>query len=286
MNLHSKLLSGLAALALFAYTAPASFADDMSADDQETLIPSEEPTSEEWETGESETQETVLPADEPADEFESEPEVSEDVVTEEDLYGDDVDSEVQEEVVPEGRETIIVAQPRGAAQPLDNIILELGGGASTFTQDLGDALEGGAGYTGRAVWGARNPLGVELAYFGAVNPIEGAGADDIFDVGEIDTDTSVFTNSAEALARINFLGARSAVKPFLAGGANYTRFDSDTLLDGTEVFAIPVAAGLQFFPLDNFTIGARGEYRFLTEWIDDVPDGDQWGGTLTVGANF
>lgn len=262
----TRLLGGLAALALtLALTPAVSTADEMMTDesvdnpDAEVVIPSEpgEPGA------------VVVPEEEDALSAEEQ---------------DALDEEVQEEVVPR-EETIVITEPRGA-KPLDNVLVELGGGASTFTGELGDVTQGGAGWTGRVVIGARTTLGFELSYFGAANTIEGLDVD-ITDVGDLGNDNTVISSAGEGLVRLNLLGARAPVKPFVAGGANYTRFDSDTLFDNTEALGFPLAAGVQFYPMDNFTIGARGDYRILTDLIDEnMPNGNQWGGMLTIGANF
>lgn len=273
-----KLLGGFTALALTLALSPAGWADEMATEpslespDAEVVIPAE--------PGEPDA--LVVPGEESEDVLGEEDRIEEDVLSEEEK--DAIDEEVQEEVVPR-EETIVITQPRGPA-PLDNVLVELGGGASTYTGELGDVTEGGAGWTGRVVIGARTMLGFELSYFGAANTIEGLDVG-IGDVGDLDTDNTVIASAGEGLLRLNFLGARAPVKPFVAGGANYTRFDSDTLFDNTEALGFPLAAGVQFYPTDNFTIGARGDYRILTDLIDEnLPDGNQWGGMLTVGANF
>jgi hypothetical protein len=196
----------------------------------------------------------------------------------------------QETVVPgaagEGR-TVVIETPR-AAPSVNQTVIEVGAGAETFSGRLGDQLQGGAGWTGRLIFGAKSPLGMELGYTGAVNPVEGQGISNALgDVGDLSSNNSVTTNQGEALLRANLAGARSRVIPFVAGGANYTRMDSSTgILDNVDAVGIPFAAGLQFYPVSNFTIGARGDYKILTRWIDSIPSGNQWGGMLTVGANF
>lgn len=261
-----KLLGGFAALALTLALTPAAWAGDdaMTTDpnadnpDAEVVIPSE--PGEPGAVVVPEEEDSVSPAEQDA-----------------------IQDEVQEEAVPR-QETVVVTQPRGA-KPLDNVLVEIGGGASTFTGELGDVTEGGAGWTGRVVIGARTMLGFELSYFGAANTIEGLDVN-ITDVGDLGNDNTVISSAGEGLVRVNFLGPRAPVKPFVAGGANYTRFDSDTLFDNREALGFPLAAGAQFY-MGNFTIGARGDYRILTDLIDEnMPNGNQWGGMLTVGANF
>lgn len=260
MAFKDKLLGGFAALALALAFSPAAMADDTAPDqsadnpDAEVVIPSEpgEPGA------------VVVPEEEQGTDQQQ-------------------DQGVQEEAVP--REQTIVVQPQRAA-PLDNVLVEIGGGGSTYTGQLGDVTKGGAGWAGRVVIGARTMLGFELGYFGAANTIEGTGVN-ISDVGDLGNDNTVVSSAGEGLVRLNFLGARAPVKPFVAGGANYTRFDSDTLFDNREALGFPLAAGVQFYPTNNFSIGARGDYRILTDLIDEnLPNGDQWGGMLTVGANF
>lgn len=244
-----KALGALAAAAFVAVAPPVVQAQDM-LDDDTVVVPSDEGGAVIDEGAPGATQETVVPGSEGGD------------------------------------STVVITAPR-AAPPVNQTVVEIGGGAQTFSGELGDTLQGGAGWTGRVIFGAKSPIGLELGYAGSVNPIEGQGIGGAGDFGDLDTDNSVTTNQGEGLLRVNFAGPRSPVKPFVAGGANYTRMDSNTTFDNLDAIGFPLAAGLQFYPANNFSIGARGEYKILTEWVDDnLPSGDQWGGMLTVGANF
>lgn len=300
MKSHFKWLSGLAAVGLFA-AAPVAFADGPAVEEpNETIIvPSDEGA----------TSPDVLPA---PDQLEEDMTIEEEVVPapELDQGMETQDQGTQEEVVPapmppaqqsedttvvppaQSTPNVVIVNPEPAAQPrkrdLNNVLVEAGGGVASFSEDLGDQLDGGAGWTGRAIIGARTPIGVEVGYLGAVNAFETDPT--IENITDVDTDNSVITTSGEALARVNFLGRRSPLKPFIAGGAGYLRLDTNeetSGLDDQDTISFPLAAGVQVFPTDNISIGARGNYRILSGLLDNgFVDGNQWDGILSVGANF
>jgi opacity protein-like surface antigen len=209
---------------------------------------------------------------------------------EEDFPAQEFEEDVQtdefgEEFTPEDAETVIVVPTTPQARPLPNIGVEIGGGVQSFTEGLGDVTSGGAGYSARAIFGPRSYLGLELGYMGAYNEAESTETLD-------NTTAAVYTNSGEALVRVNFFGNRSPVRPFIAGGVNYTYLDSEVStpiggfdLDGRDGIGFPAVAGIQFMPTDNFTVSARGNYTYLSNILDERL-GNQYGGSLNIGALF
>lgn len=193
------------------------------------------------------------------------------------LFGSE--EEIREAVVPIG------GKPEPKIHPF---IVEAGAGLANYTANLGQVTQGGAGWALRGIWGARGWLAGEVGYTGSSNegeffsqhePLPG----NLDPVGE-----RVVSTAAEALARVNFGGKEGTWRPFVAGGAGYFRLDSDAAdLDGFEALSFPVAGGVQIYPKEPLSIGLRGTYTILTDFIDDAfPTGNQFGGMLTVGANF
>lgn len=182
-------------------------------------------------------------------------------------------------------------QSRGPKDFKDTIVLEAGAGGSTYTEDLGDVTRGGTEWSGRAILGARWPVGLELGYTGTFNAIEGTGVDS---EGAVRDDRSIISNAGEALARISLVPNKAMVRPFIAGGVNYLRLDTDNrsatfadTIDNQDTIGFPLAAGVQVFPWKNLSIGARGDYKILTDILtEDFPAGNQWGGALTIGGHF
>ncbi len=175
--------------------------------------------------------------------------------------------------------------PEPASGPHPNLGIELGGGFQTFTGELGDRTNAGFGVNLRAILGVRSRVGLELGYLGAFNVAE--RTEDLEK-----TTATLYSNSAEALARLSFSGHRSAVRPYIAGGVNFTRMDTrlstplgSRELDNRNGIGVPLAAGVQIMPDEGFTVSARANYNVLTGILDERL-GDQWGVTLAAGALF
>lgn len=205
----------------------------------------------------------------------------------------DSGNDVGETTVPMGGDDVQeAAVPTGTARPAsiisNNVGIEIGGGLSTFTDDLGADLQGGASFTGRFILGTRSTFGMEAAYFGAANGLDTVNNELAIDIGNVNSKATVYSNSAEVLGRVNLSGASWPVRPFIAGGVSYFRLDSDRVaFDDKDAMGFPVAAGLQIYPWQYLTVGLRGEYKFLVDpFSNDFPGGDQYGGSLTVGAAF
>lgn len=188
----------------------------------------------------------------------------------------------RETVVPgEQEQNVVVLQPtQPHARALPGVAVELGGGYNNFTQDLGDTLRGGGDWSVRGIWGVNRQAGIEAAYFGSANRF-----------GDETRNEYAITSAGELLGRVHIARPGAMIKPFVGAGLDYFRLDvieeTNDPLDGMQSIGIPVAAGVNVYPMKNLNIGARGSYRFLTEWLDeDFPDGDQWNVGLTVGAAF
>lgn len=174
-----------------------------------------------------------------------------------------------------------------AKSGLPNVAVELGAGLQTFSGQIGDVLQGGIGYSGRIIVGARSRFGVELGYLGAWNEAERTQTLD-------KTAANVYANSEELLGRVNFGGTRALVKPFLAAGASYLHFNAaiSTPIGGLDLrdrdlIGMPLVAGLQLLPGTEFTVSLRGNYTLLTDWIDrNVASGNEWGAMASAGAVF
>ena len=200
----------------------------------------------------------------------------EDVVPRDHDRMDDPWADEWDEDLDRDENDVEVVMPEPAAPPVrePQVAIEIGGGYSDFTGDLGDQLHDGGNWDVRGIFGTASPIAIEATYFGSAN-------------GLVAEDGTAITTAGELQARLNVLQPADFVQPFIAGGANYFRIDSDGALDNVQAIGFPVTAGLQVFPTDNFTIGARGSYRFLTDLIDDdFPGGDNWNVGLTVGATF
>jgi opacity protein-like surface antigen len=188
---------------------------------------------------------------------------------------------------PENPETIVLypEEPRRPALP--NIGVEVGAGFQTFTEELGDVTSAGLGYNLRFIFGPRSRLALEVGYLGGLAEAERT---EVFQ----QTAVSVYSNSGEVLARLNFFGNRDLVRPFIAGGANFTRINSSlstpigtTELDRLNGLGFPLVGGVQFLPSENFLVSARANYNVLTAVVDDdFPPGNQWGAMLSAGAMF
>ncbi len=162
--------------------------------------------------------------------------------------------------------------------------LEVGLGVSDFTQGLDRATDPGAGWDVRAVFGVRSPVGLEVAYIGAMNDLDAVA----------DEDARLLTTGGEAMIRASL---PSPVRPFVAAGigvhnhAVVTDIDEARAQfnDSTDI-AVPAAAGIQIDLAPNVTLGGRFTYRWLfdDEVIadEDATVAQSWAATARLGALF
>lgn len=168
-------------------------------------------------------------------------------------------------------------------------LIQVGGGVHGFTTGLDDVTDPGAAWDVRAVFAPKNPIGMEGAYFGALNDFQGTD------------EASLMTNGGEALLRANFGGDAGDVQPYVAAGlgvANQQVVDRDDLAetieteqfqDSTDIL-VPAAAGVDVYLADTVTLGARLGYKY---YFDDQIRADQdaadiqaWTATARLGAAF
>jgi opacity protein-like surface antigen len=160
--------------------------------------------------------------------------------------------------------------------------LEFQAGYTNFTGDLGEALGDGANWALRAIFNTHRHVGAEVAYYGATSSIE-------------DSDRNAVSSSFESLARFHFLKSTHRIQPFAGAGVSWFRLvstreeallptDDGDLATSLHSLAIPLAAGVSFYPQRNLSLGLRGEYRLLTNAFGSrTPSGDSYSISLTLG---
>lgn len=173
-----------------------------------------------------------------------------------------------------------------------NQVLEVGGGVNDYTQGLNGATDPGTAWDVRAIFGARSPIGLEAAYVGALNNLNGEARD-------------LMMNGGEALLRVNL--TQADIQPFLAAGVgihNFSLVDIRSNDDGevgtgdveatqygdSTDLSVPAAAGVQAYINDRVTLGGRVSYRYIFE--DQVvadeaaTDAQSWAATARLGVAF
>ena len=183
----------------------------------------------------------------------------------------------------------VFAQSRVVVDDEPDAVLQVGGGVNDFTTGLDDVTDPGAGWDVRAIFAPKNPLGMEAAYFGALNPLDGSD------------DVSLLTNGGEALIRANLGGEGGDVQPYIAGGLGLASqsivsrddatddVNSEQYGDSTDI-VVPAAAGLDIYLADTVTIGARLGYKFYfddeVKADSDATNAQAWTATARLGAAF
>lgn len=181
------------------------------------------------------------------------------------------------------QETTVVVRER----PMQ--VIEIGAGATDFTQGLNDETDPGFAWDVRAIFGTASPIGVELAYVGSLNDLNTT----------TNEDANLMLNGGEAMLRLNL--TNGDIQPFVAAGAglhNYTVVDVDSAdadvntseFDDSTDIAIPVAAGIQAYLNDRVTLGARVTYRYIFDdqvvADEDATDAQSWAATARLGVAF
>lgn len=174
--------------------------------------------------------------------------------------------------------------------PPTNNELQLGAGVNTYRTGLDASTDSGTSFDLRLVFGARQPLGLEAAYAGALNDLKTS-------TGGTD---SLMMNSGEALLRLNLGGEGGAIQPYLAGGigvASLSVVDKNSLSsvnsgefgNSTDI-TVPAAAGIDAFIGNSVSIGARVGYRYF--FHDQVKanasaaDAQAWNASARLGVAF
>ena len=195
---------------------------------------------------------------------------------------------------------VVVEQPRAQQT------LQVGGGVNTFTRGFDGVTKPGAAYDVRAAFGVRNPLGLEIAYIGALNDLKGTSTSVSPSGASIDTNGDrLMQNGGEALLRLN-LGGNGDVIPYVGAGLGVTDSrivdqngntvaiksgGSGPAFDGNSTdLHVPAAAGVDAFIGDRVTLGARAAYKydFGNGLRSDVAKADiqSWQATARLGVAF
>jgi hypothetical protein len=185
--------------------------------------------------------------------------------------------------------------------PSANNVLQIGGGVNDFRTGLDSATDPGSAWDLRLIIGARQPIGLEAAYFGSMNDLNGTTAPGV--PGSTSGNPGLMVNSGEALLRANLGGVNGDIQPYVAAGAGVANLsvvnkddlsaaDSDVrsqFNNSTDV-TIPAAAGIDAFLGKSMTLGARVGYRYF--FRDQVradarsADAQQWNATARLGVAF
>lgn len=181
------------------------------------------------------------------------------------------------------------AQGRVVIDEDPDAVVQVGAGMNDFTTGLDDVTDTGVGWDVRAVFAPKNPLGMEAAYFGALNDLTGPD------------DAALLTHGGEALLRANLGGEGGDVQPYVGAGlgiANQSIVSRDDATDTIETeqysdstdILVPAAAGVDVYLADTITLGARLGYKF---YFDDEVRADRdaanaqaWTLTARLGAAF
>jgi hypothetical protein len=181
-------------------------------------------------------------------------------------------------------------------QPLwGGLVLSAGGGVSGFTgESARNAAQDGGNWDVRATLGTHSPIAAEVSYIGSAQSIDALGLDD---------NAVLLGNGVQANVRIN-LTTRSAVQPFLFGGAAWRHYSLENVDTNTSdvsgsdnVLEIPVGAGVAY-RYRGFILDARGEFRASTDddllpslvqeplSTDNEAELHRWGVNANIGYEF
>jgi opacity protein-like surface antigen len=180
----------------------------------------------------------------------------------------------------------LVPPPQVRPTIANNVIVEAGIGTSMFDGELNDAFDSGASWQLRGALNNDALIGFEAAYIGSINQRE-----DTNDIGD-----AALGTSGQVLLRANWIND-SIARPFVVGGVGLTNLTTvgNTELrspqfeaaDDNTAFTVPLGAGVQVYPLENFTVAARVDYTIKTQLIDhNMPSGNLWNVGVNLGAHF
>lgn len=158
-----------------------------------------------------------------------------------------------------GRVTQAASAPFQAAP-----VVSVGIGVSDFTEGNARSFtDTGMAWDVRALWGSNSRFGIEAAYVGTTNEVNGRR-------GQTSTLTA---QGVEASGRLNFMNTDGVttvggLQPFVLAGVAWKNYHlSDSLPDtaisrGDDAVEVPVAAGVSFYMANNLVVDARAAYRF------------------------
>lgn len=187
--------------------------------------------------------------------------------------------------------------------PTANNVLQVGGGVNDFRTGLDSATDPGSAWDVRLIIGARQPIGLEAAYFGSMNDLNGTTAPGVPGSGSMSGNPGLMVNSGEALLRANLGGVNGDIQPYVAAGAGVANLsvvnkndltaassDVKSQFNNSTDVTIPAAAGIDAFLSKSMTVGARVGYRYF--FRDQVradsrsADAQQWNATARLGVAF
>ena len=176
---------------------------------------------------------------------------------------------------------------------LPTVLFSLGEALEGYTMDLAPQIDPGPGWNVSVAMRPSKVLGVELAYSGAVNDIDGTGTGGgVENIGDPD----LVRNGGQAALTLGL--AATPVQPYLLGGIGLSRYNirsgETAAFQDDTTGNVPVGVGLRTH-IGDFTADLRGSYNFLfdsdfarRDAVDgiDAGEGGRYTGTLNIGATF
>lgn len=166
--------------------------------------------------------------------------------------------------------------------------ISVAGGVSAFSRSSArDFLDTGGTWDVRGVFGTRTLVGLEGAYVGSANGLDGPGG----------LTRTLYGNGIEGDLRLNILrnglAFAGGLQPYVLGGFGWTHYHlsnnvSTAAIDNSDdTLQVPVGAGVSYYFGQRVLIDARFTYRFA--FSDNLIQGsslDTMGVTARLGAEF
>src|SRR5438874_10680910 len=141
--------------------------------------------------------------------------------------------------------------------PSANDVLQIGAGVNDYRTGLNAATKSGEAWDVRLIFGARQPLGIEAAYIGALNDLNGSTAPGVGTTAPGTTTPALMMNGGEALLRANLGGVNGDLQPYVAAGfgvigqrvvdrSNLSANSATGYQNSTDL-EVPAAAGIDAF---------------------------------------
>jgi opacity protein-like surface antigen len=174
-------------------------------------------------------------------------------------------------------------KPRGVG-----VALSIAGGISAFSRSSArDFLDTGGTWDVRGVFGTRTLFGLEAAYVGSANGLDGPGG----------LTRTLYGHGVEGDLRLNILrnglAFAGGLQPYVLGGFGWTHYHlsenvATAAIDNSDdTLQVPVGAGVSYYFGKRVLVDARFTYRFA--FSDNLIQGtslDTMGVTARVGAEF
>lgn len=159
-------------------------------------------------------------------------------------------------------------------------------GVSDYNLDLNNEIDAGVGYGLLVDLSPSRNIGLEVGYRGAVNDLN----------DNISSDGRIVTNQLGGNVKLNLVPPSydlpGGLRPFIFGGAFWHRVDTDNftpgIRDDSNLFALPVGAGVEAALGRGFLLGARFTYNFLFDEQSTFAgrDTDMWTASVNIGARI